>query len=238
VREYYNGADILVINDGSTDKTGEILRDKGVLIVNHAFNLGIGASFETGCKFALAHEYKYIVRLDGDGQHNPIFINDLLLPLKNDETDIVIGSRFLGNSEFKSTFSRLMGISIIAWFLGLITGRKITDPTSGFCAMNQRALNFFAQNCPEDFPEPEILMYHREFRIKEVPISISKRMEGVSSITTLGSVYYMLKVTLSLSMYLFKSLPAGRHRPEDGVKFSLNARGRQNFKGGRDEPDK
>ncbi|MCX5696516.1 MAG: glycosyltransferase family 2 protein [Candidatus Omnitrophica bacterium] len=202
--KYSTGNDILVVCDGSTDKTLQVLEKYPIAKVSHIFNLGVGASLQTGCLFALRHDYSYIIRMDGDGQHNPVFINDILFPLKNGEADIVIGSRFLGNSEFKTTFSRLLGISIIAWFLGLITGRKITDPTSGFCAMNQSAIKFFAQNCPEDFPEPEILLYHREYRIKEVPISINRRTEGVSSITALGSVYYMVKVMLSLSMHLFR----------------------------------
>lgn len=197
-------ADILVVNDGSFDKTAEILESKNVLILNHAFNMGIGTSLETGCQFALEHSYSYVVRMDGDGQHDPAYIKDVLTPVKNSEADIVIGSRFLGSTEFKSTSLRLLGIKIISFVLTLITRKKVTDPTSGFCAMNSKAFEFFSRFCPDDYPEPEILIYHKNFRIKEIPISINKRYSGASSITPLRSVYYMIKVMLSLFMHIFR----------------------------------
>ncbi|MBU0633899.1 MAG: glycosyltransferase family 2 protein [Candidatus Omnitrophica bacterium] len=201
--ENYKKADILVVNDGSTDKTQEILQSKRVNFVMHIFNMGIGASFETGCQYALTHGYKYIVRMDGDGQHSFNFIDDILKPVQEDKADITMGSRFLGNSEFKTSATRLIGIYIIAFFLTLLTKRKITDPTSGFCAMNKRAFQFFSENCAEDYPEPEILVYHKEFRIKEIPISITRRYGGISSITPLRSIYYMIKVFISLVVKIF-----------------------------------
>lgn len=197
--------DILVINDGSFDKTAGILKErKDIFVVHHLFNLGIGAALETGCQFALSQGYDYIVRMDGDGQHDRAFIKAILEPIKSKEVDIVIGSRFLSNSEFTSSPFRLIGIKIISFVLTIITQKKITDPTSGFCAMNKKAFEFFSRNCAEDYPEPEILIYHKEFRIKEVPISISKRIDGVSSITPLKSIYYMVKVLFSLFVHIFR----------------------------------
>lgn len=196
--------DILLVDDGSTDKSIEKVESKDIFVIKHPFNMGIGTSFETGCRFALEQEYNYIVRMDGDGQHNSAFIQDVLAPVKNNEADIVVGSRFLGNSEFKSSFFRLIGIFIISFILAIITRKKVTDPTSGFCAMNKKAFKFFSKNCPEDYPEPEILMYHREFRFKEVPITINKRCDGISSITPLKSLYYMIKVLFSLFIHIFK----------------------------------
>lgn len=196
--------DVLVVNDGSVDKTAEILENKDIFVINHLFNMGIGVSFETGCQFALENEYKYIVRMDGDGQHDPSFINDVLAPVRNKEADITIGSRFLGNSKFTSSRFRLLGICIISLILTMITKRKVSDPTSGFCAMNKKAFEFFSKNCVEDYPEPEILVFHKEFKIKEIPISITKRIDGISSITPIKSVYYMLKVCLSLCMHTFR----------------------------------
>lgn len=200
----YKSADILVINDGSVDGTSRLLAGKEVLVLNHPFNMGIGASFQTGCQFALRHGYDYIARMDADGQHNSAHIDKLLLPLRNNEVDIVVGSRFLGKSDFKSSFFRIIGIKIISAFLLLCTKRKITDPTSGFCAMNKRTYSFFAESCVEDYPEPEILIHHRNFRIIEVPISMKKRANGLSSISNLKSVYYMYKVMLSLFVGLFR----------------------------------
>ena len=200
----FKGADFLVINDGSTDNTEKSLRLKGVFILSHAFNLGIGASLETGCQFALRQGYDYIVRVDGDGQHSASYIKSLLEPVIQDKTDISIGSRFLAKSGYKSTSLRLLGIKLLSFALSITTGKKITDPTSGFCAMNKKAFSFFAINCPEDYPEPEIVIYHKEFRIKEVAISITKRQEGKSSITPLKSIYYMIKVLLSLLVHMFR----------------------------------
>lgn len=197
-------ADILVVNDGSTDRTYDKIAKKDIFVVNHLFNMGIGASLETGCQFALRKRYEYIVRMDGDGQHDASFIKDILTPVKNNEVDIVIGSRFLGNSQITSSSFRLIGIWVISKFLTLITKKKIADPTSGFCAMNKKAFEFFSKNCPEDYPEPEILVYHRDFRIMEIPVSISKRYSGISSITPVKSIYYMIKVLLSLFIHIFR----------------------------------
>lgn len=204
IRSSITEADIVVVNDGSIDGTEEKASAKNVFILNHAINLGIGASFETGCCFAVANNYHYIVRIDADGQHDARFIKNMLAPLYNQEVDITIGSRFLGESEFTSSFLRLIGIKVIAHFLTIVTGKKITDPTSGFCAMNYKAFDFFSKNCSDDYPEPEILIYNKNFEIKEIPISISKRVWGSSTITPLKSLYYMIKVFFSLLVRFFR----------------------------------
>lgn len=205
----YKAVDILVIDDGSYDHTAEILNSKNIFVLNHVFNMGIGATFQTGCQFALSHNYKYIIRMDGDGQHDPAYIKDFLSSITANQTDIVIGSRFLGNSSFKSSFYRIIGILIISFILKMITKKKITDPTSGFCAMNRKAYEFFSVNCVDDYPEPEILLYHKKFRIKEIPITMGKRNFGSSSITPLKSLYYMFKVLFSLLVSLFRKREEG-----------------------------
>ena len=197
-------ADVLVVNDGSVDQTGEILEKRGVFFLHHLMNMGIGVSFETGCQFAVAHGYKWILRMDGDGQHDNRYINDLLLPVKTGEVDIAIGSRFLGDANRKTSVPRLLGIKIISFILLIMTHRTVTDPTSGFVAMNRKAFEFFAENCVDDYPEPEIILHHHEFRIREIPINVNKRQGGTSSITPLKSVYYMVKVVFSLVVKLFR----------------------------------
>jgi glycosyltransferase involved in cell wall biosynthesis len=204
LRKHIHDVDILIVNDGSTDQTGNLLQGKDVFLVNHLFNMGIGASFKTGCQYALDHGYKQIVRMDGDGQHEARFIDDLLRPIKSDKLDICIGSRFLGDSDFKSSRARIFGIKIICIVLLAITRCRVTDPTSGFIAMNKKAFEFFAKNCVDDYPEPEILCHHEKFRISEIPVSINKREAGVSSITPLKSAYYMIKVIFSLIVRLFR----------------------------------
>lgn len=194
----YSEADILVVNDGSIDRTGHVLKGKNIFLLEHISNLGIGASFQSGCQFALERGYDYIVRMDADGQHDARFVKDIVAPVKKNEVDVTIGSRFLGKTGFTSSIIRLLGISIISWILKVITKKKVTDPTSGFCAMNKKAFAFFSGNCVDDYPEPEILMYHKEFRITEVPIIIAKRCAGESSISPLKSFYYMFKVIISL----------------------------------------
>jgi glycosyltransferase involved in cell wall biosynthesis len=199
-----NNCDILVINDGSSDSSEEEIAKRKVYTINHPYNMGIGTSFQTGCQFALSKNYEFIVRMDGDGQHDNVLIDSILDPVKKGEVDIVIGSRFLSRSEFKSSFFRVIGIKFISFLLTIMTKNKVTDPTSGLCAMNRKAFEFFSRECCEDYPEPEILVYHKDFRIKEIPIVISKRRTGTSSITPLTSFYYMFKVLFSLLIHSFR----------------------------------
>lgn len=192
-------ADICVINDGSTDDTGTVAARKNVFVLNHLVNLGIGSTVETGCLFALRNGYRYLIRMDGDGQHPVRYYNDLLGPIISGAADIVTGSRFLGRSAVTSSFWRVVGIKIIAGILTVLTGRRITDPTSGYCAMNRKAFSFFSKRCADDYPEPMILTYSH-FKFREIPITIERRAAGFSSITAWKSMYYMIKVVLSLIM--------------------------------------
>lgn len=196
--------DVLVVNDGSTDDTALKVASTHAFLINHPINLGISASFETGCTFALQYGYSYIVRLDGDGQHSSVAVREVLKPVLDDGYDVSIGSRFIGNSDFKSTWLRLIGIQVLAFLLSMLTKRRVTDPTSGFCAMNRKAFSFFSNNCADDYPEPEILLHHRNLRITEVPISMKPRQSGVSSITPIRSLYYILKIFFLVSTHIFR----------------------------------
>ena len=198
IRKNFEPVDILVIDDGSSDNTAGVLDKKNVFLIRHVFNLGIGASFQTACRFARFKGYEYVLRIDADGQHCASFVKDLIDPVKAGEIDIAIGSRFLGGSEFKSSLLRIFGIRLISVVLRIITGIKMTDPTSGFCAMNKKAFLFFADNCADDYPEPQILLYQKDFKIKEIPVLMVKRHGGLSSITAYKSIFYMLKVILAL----------------------------------------
>lgn len=195
--------DILVINDGSSDKTGEIAAElEKVKVINLPCNLGIGGAVETGFKYALYYNYDMAVQFDGDGQHKASEIKKILEPLALDRADIVIGSRFLlKSSNWKPKFSRRLGIKIFSLVNSILIGQKITDNTSGFRAYNKRTIEFLAKdNYPTDYPEPEaiILLGKNGFKIMEVFVEMQERTEGKSTISGLKQLYYMFKVLLSI----------------------------------------
>jgi glycosyltransferase involved in cell wall biosynthesis len=193
----------VVVNDCSIDNTqieaGKIPNTK---VLNLSVNLGVGGAVQTGFIFCSQKKADYVVKLDGDGQHKPSEIELILKPLLEDKADIVIGSRFLNNSEgFKSTFFRRLGIKILEFVCKILTNEKVTDPTSGFRAYNAKALDFMKENYPSfDYPEPEevVLAVKHNLRLVEVPVTMRERKAGRSSISFYGSFYYMIKVILSM----------------------------------------
>lgn len=198
--------DILVVNDGSLDNTSEVAREKGVSVLNLPFNLGIGGAMQAGYKYAFEKNYDIAIQVDGDGQHDPREIPKLINILENDNFDMVIGSRFLGNSKFNSSIMRRIGILIFSKVISIILGQKITDPTSGFRAINKKVIQIFSTNYPQDYPEPESLILLHKYRAKviEFPIRMNQRFAGESSITKVRSIYYMVKVLLAIFIDCFK----------------------------------
>jgi glycosyltransferase involved in cell wall biosynthesis len=194
--------DVLVVDDGSRDDTALAARQAGALVVRLPYNLGIGGAVQTGYLFALEQGYDVAVRIDGDGQHDPLYIPVLLALLEENVCDFVIGSRFIGPSLFRSPLTRQLGIKWFARVISLLIGQTVTDPTSGFCAANRAVIECFARAYPQDYPEPEALvMLHRlALRSREVPVEMNVRQGGRSSITSWRSIYYMLKVTLAILM--------------------------------------
>jgi glycosyltransferase involved in cell wall biosynthesis len=211
-------ADILVVNDGSSDSTSEISRQNGVRVLDLPYNLGIGAAMQTGYKFAYRMGYDIAVQCDADGQHHPAQIKNLIDTLINEDVDMVIGSRYLRKKRFRSSIFRRIGILIFSNVLSFLVGQKLTDTTSGFRAVNREVIKSFSIYYPDDYPEPEALvLLHREgFTIKEIYVNMSSRKGGDSSINGLKPVYYMVKVMLAILIDLCKAIPY-RKTIQEGV---------------------
>ncbi len=207
IREQLPGADLLVLNDGSSDDTSAVARAAGAAVLDMPFNLGIGAAVQAGFQFARDYDYDIVLRNDGDGQHAPENNIALLQCLESRDVDVVIGSRFIdARGDYGTPLFRRLGSGILARLLTAIIGQRVTDPTSGCAAFNRRAINLFAQAYPQDYPEPEaILMLHRAgLRGAEAPVRMIPRQHGDSSITPLRSVYYMVKVILAILINLLR----------------------------------
>ena len=191
--------DLLVVNDGSMDNTGGAAREAGATVLGLPCNLGIGGAVQTGFQYARERGYHVVVRIDGDGQHDVEDIPKVLEPILGGRADAAIGSRFLGETGYRGSIPRIFGIRFFRLLVNLTTGYRVTDPTSGFFAINRRLIEFYSDHYPSDYPEVDayILMHHLKARAVEVPVRMYERLEGKSSITTYRAVYYMVKVTLS-----------------------------------------
>jgi glycosyltransferase involved in cell wall biosynthesis len=195
--------DYVVVNDCSTDNSLEICIKNGYNYLNLPINLGIGGCVQAGYQYAFNNNYDIAIQHDGDGQHDPAYFSDIIAPIASGDADIIIGSRFLEKKGFQSTGLRRFGISFISFIILLCTGVKIYDVTSGYRATNKKYIELFAMQYAQDYPEPESLVdaIRYKARITEVPMIMHERKEGKSSISVLKSIYYMIKVSLSIILH-------------------------------------
>lgn len=197
--EKIKNLDVIVINDGSKDKTYEEAKKTKAVVIDSPNNLGIGGAVQTGYLYAYQNDYDIAIQVDGDGQHDPKFLKELIKEIENGN-DLVIGSRFVKKSNYNQTFFRMLGIKIISFIIKIKTGKKIYDTTSGYRAANKEIIKEFVKYYPYDYPEPctNMSMIKKGYKYKEIPVEMKKRETGKSFITPLKSISYMFKVILYL----------------------------------------
>lgn len=201
IRRYHPG-DIVVVDDGSGDATSALAREAGAFVIRHPFNMGYGVALQTGYKYAVQKGYDTLVQIDGDGQHGARFIPELFRMVEAGECDVAIGSRFQAASGYRFGLLKTAGVRLFRQLIRLLTGERITDPTSGYQCLNRRAFAFLTGDLfPCDYPDANvIIMLHRAgFTIKEVPVEMVPNREGRSmhrGILTIG--YYCFTMFLSI----------------------------------------
>ena len=190
----------LVVNDCSKDNTVLVAKELGFKVLDLPNNLGIGGAVQAGIKYAFRNNFDYAVQMDGDGQHPPEELIKILEAAKMKNADVVIGSRFLEKNGFQSTFLRRLGIRYFFALNKLLTRARIYDSTSGYRLLGKKAMAIAVKYYPDDYPEPESLVFFARagLKIVEIPIIMRLRQGGVSSITGFKTVNYMVKVTLSM----------------------------------------
>lgn len=192
--------DYVIINDCSKDRTVQICEENGFNYISLPSNLGIGGGVQTGYIYAKENGYDIAIQYDGDGQHNAEYIKDMIKPLEQGIADMTIGSRFIEKEGFQTSAMRRTGIVILKVVIRMCSGVTASDATSGFRAVNRKLIEFFAENYAQDYPEPEAIVAARRsgYRVMDVPVVMNERTGGVSSIGTLDSIYYMIKVILAI----------------------------------------
>ncbi|MBL0389011.1 glycosyltransferase family 2 protein [Tumebacillus sp. ITR2] len=203
-------ADILVVDDGSLDKTAQIASSYPVTVISHPYNLGYGAALQTGYKYATAKGYQFVLQFDGDGQHDPINLVNLIAELQKGGVDIVIGSRYLeGGTSFQTGAAKKVGVQFFRRMIQTTTGLKISDPTSGLRGISAAVFNYYAvrDRFPADFPDADMLIEQifRDYRIREIPAHMRHREAGVSMHAGLKPILYMMKVSLAICVVLLQS---------------------------------
>jgi len=210
LHEFEPPLDVVVVDDCSTDTTAAVAAAHGATVLGLPFNVGIGGAVQTGFRFALERGYQRAVRLDGDGQHDPRELPKLLAPIERGEADLVIGSRFVdANGTYRPPLARRLGIRIFARLVSLLGGQRVTDTTSGFIALDRVGIELFAREYPHDYPEVEatLVALRSGLRLRQVQVDMRERETGESSITFVRSLYYIVKVMLSLLVASLRRYP-------------------------------
>jgi glycosyltransferase involved in cell wall biosynthesis len=217
VKRVVPSADVLVVDDGSEDGTRKAAKRSGASVVSLPFNLGYGVALQTGFKYALRRGYDYVVQMDADGQHEAKSVVDLIGEVQEGTADVILGSRFLGPDTFTPPLVRRLGIRIFRVIVSLVVGKRISDPTSGFQALNRKVLELYSTDAyPVDFPDADVLimLHYCGLRIKEIPVVMyGKVANGKSMHSGVRPLYYVFKMFLSILVTLMR-----QRTRERGVK--------------------
>jgi len=199
--------DILVVNDGSKDRTADIAEEMGAMVIDHTYNLGYGAALQTGFRFAVNTGYEYVVTMDADGQHEPESIPELFSCLRATGADVVIGSRFSGGS-YRMGFIRRIGAWIFAAVARAYTGYRFTDPTSGFQLLNRTAFSCLAneESYPLDYPDVNIilLLHKKRFKVVEAPVRMKLNVKSDTMHSGMKPFVYVIRMLLAITMILLR----------------------------------
>lgn len=232
VKKYEPGVDILVVNDGSRDGTAYLANLAGAHVVSHPFNMGYGVACQTGFKYARRKGYDYVIQMDGDGQHEPACITDLLTAVQDPDIDIVLGSRWLGMVAYKGPLLRKFGKFYFAFLASLLTKKKVTDPTTGFQALDKKVVQFYCTEVyPVDYPDADmiIVLDRAGFHVKEIPVTMYHNRTGQSMHSGLfRPIYYGIKMMMSIAMTLLRDdryllqtwTPPTVHKPLTSIEQS------------------
>jgi glycosyltransferase involved in cell wall biosynthesis len=222
VREVAPAADILVVDDYSIDATGAVAAQLGATVVRLPNNLGYGGAVQAGFRFGARFGYDYGITMDADGQHDPANVPDLLARVQEDGCDMVVGSRFAGEMTYRASWVRRLGMRLFAAIAGYLTGRPVTDATSGFQAMTGEVMRFLAvEDYPSDYPDADtlIMLHYAGFCVQEIPVTMHERISGVSMHgSILKNLYYIPKMLLSMAIVTF------RHRTLAGARQDFETR--------------
>ena len=202
ILDHAPGFDYVIINDCSQDGTMRFCTEQGMNIINLPVNLGIGGAVQTGYLYAWRNGYDVAVQFDGDGQHDASYLNEMADSLQAQQADMVIGSRYIKKEGFQSSGIRQFGIRYFSALIKLLTGKRVTDPTSGMRMVNRDVMKIYSEDYPVDYPEPEsvVTILRMGKKVSEIPVIMRERQGGVSSISPRKAVYYMIKVTLAILM--------------------------------------
>lgn len=217
IRAAVKTTDIAVVDDGSTDSTSDIAKSAGATVLKLPFNMGYGTALQTGYKYAYENGYDVLVQMDGDGQHNPDYIPQMLERLAKNGSDVIVGSRFKAKTGYKTSFARRAGIAFFSVIVSAIMKKRITDPTSGYQAIKSQVLPFLiSESFPNDYPDADLLimLYYEGFNVDEFAMNMQSDPKSKSMHRgMLKNIYYIFKMLMSIFLVVISiKISRGRRK--------------------------